>query len=452
MARVGRNAGCRNRRAANQGRWVADYRPWAFTTTTMRTVFQQSVSALRSARIRPLGAGLLGLLLTATACGAKKPAGAAAGPGGPGGGPPPIQDYAVLTLVPRPAVVHTDYPTVLQGRADVEILPKVESFVDEILVDEGARVHRGQLLFRLNSDEADQAVRSAQAAILIAQADVNAAAKDVEKTWPLVEQQILSQYQLDAYRFTLQARQGTLAQARANLVSAQKTQSYARITSPSDGIIGTLPYKLGSLVNSAMTVPLTTVASIGSVRAYFSINEKRALAYNEQEVGLTLAQRLRRIPNVQLILSDGTVYAPAGRIAAASGLVNTPTGSVTVRATFPNASGILRSGSTGQVRVPQPLPQALLVPQAATYELQGKRFVYVLGDSNKVRNVEITVLPLSSGDNYVVSGGLKAGDRLVLGGVGALKDGQLIKARAVRPADTALTAPPAPRPALARLP
>jgi len=416
----------------------------------MKTIFGKPVFGTCLVRSQLLAAVLLALLLTATACGSKnRSAGGPGpgGPGGPGGGPPPIKDYPVLTLALRPAVLNSDYPTVLQGRADVEIRPKMDSFVDQILVDEGARVRQGQLLFRLNSDEADQAVRSAQAAILIAQANVNAAGKDVEKTRPLVEQKILSQYQLDSYRYTLQARQGTLAQARADLSSAQKTQSYARLLSPADGIIGTLPYKLGSLVNSAMTVPLTTVASIGSVRAYFSINEKQSLAFNQEAKGLTLAERLRRIPDVQLLLSDGTVYAEAGRIEVASGLVNTQTGSVTVRATFPNASGVLRNGATGQVRVPQLLPQALLVPQAATYELQGKRFVYVVGDSSKVRNTEITVLPLSAGANYVVSRGLKAGDRLVLSGVSALKDGQVIKPRAVTAADTAVADAYSPAPA-----
>lgn len=260
----------------------------------------------------------------------------------------------------------------------------------------------------------------------------------------VLEQKILSAYQLRAYEFTLQSQQGALAQARAALLNTQKTQSYARILSPADGIIGTLPYKLGSLVNGAMAVPLTTVASIGSVRAYFSINEKQALAYYQGAHGATPAERLRRMPDVQLVLSDGTVYAPAGRIEAASGLVNTQTGSVTIRATFPNASGVLRSGATGQVRVPQLLSQALLVPQAATYELQGKRFVYVVGDSSKVRNTEITVLPLPAGTSYVVSRGLKAGDRLVLSGVSALQDGQIIKPRAVTAADTAAGAGPAP--------
>ncbi|WP_375419083.1 efflux RND transporter periplasmic adaptor subunit [uncultured Hymenobacter sp.] len=410
-----------------------------------------------AARHALLVAGLLGGLLAAPACGARKGAGAAggpgapgAGPGGPPGGPPPIKDYPVLTLVPRAAVLHSDYPTILQGRADVEILPKVSSFIDQILVDEGDRVRRGQLLFRLNSDEADQAVRSAQSAILIAQADVNAAGKDVQKTVPLVESKILSRYQLDAYRYTLQARQGTLAQTRADLLSAQKTQSYARITSPSNGVIGTLPYKLGSLVSSTITPPLTTVASIGSVRAYFSINEKQALAFNERADGRPLQAQLRQLPSVRLVLSDGTLYPRAGRIEAASGLVSTQTGSVSVRATFPNPDGVLRSGATGQVRVPQRLANALLVPQAATYELQGKRFVYVVGPGGKVRNTAIAVLPLTDGVNYVVTQGLKAGDQLVTQGVSALKDGQTIRPRPATAADTAAGAGPAPFPVAGR--
>ena len=278
-----------------------------------------------------LAACLLSLLVGASSCSSKQET---AGSGPAGAQPPQVKDYPVLTLVPQTAVLSTDYPTVLEGQANVEIRPKVEGFIDQIMVDEGASVRKGQLLFRLNSDEADQQVSSAQAAILSAQADVNAARMDVKKTQPLVEQEILSQYQLDAYRFTLQSRQAALAQAQATLLNARKTQSYSRITSPVDGVIGTLPYKLGSLVNSAATEPLTTVSSIGTVRAYFSINEKEALAFSQATPGTTIKERLRKLPDVQLVLSDGSVYRQLGRVEAASGLVNTQTGSVTVRASF----------------------------------------------------------------------------------------------------------------------
>lgn len=380
-------------------------------------------------------AALLGLLM-ASGCSSKPDTAAQAG--NPAAAAP--KDYPVLTLQHQTAELHSDYPTVLQGQANVEIRPKVDGFIDQVLVDEGARVRKGQLLFRLNSDEADQQVRSAQAAVLSAQADVTTAQLDVTKTEPLVAQKILSRYNLQAYQATLQAKRAALAQARAALLGYQKTQSYARITSPVDGVIGTLPYKLGSLVNSAQTEALTTVSSIGSVRAYFSINEKDALAFSQNSSGNNLKERLKALPSVQLVLSDGAVYAQPGRVEAASGLINTQTGSATVRATFPNPGGVLRSGATGRVRLPQQVPNALLVPQAATYELQGKRFVYVVGDSSKVVNTEIQVLPLTDGLHYVVSSGLKAGDRIVLEGVSALQEGQTIKPR---PA-TAPAAAPAP--------
>ena len=381
-----------------------------------------------------LAASLLCLLVAASACNSDAGQGAAGGgppgAGGPGG-PARVLDYEVLTIQPRTAELHTDYPTVLQGQADVEIRPKVEGFIDQVLVDEGAHVHKGQLLFRLNSDEADQQVRAAQSAVLSAQADVTTAQLDVAKTEPLVADKILSAYTLNAYRAALQAKKALVAQARATLTGAQKTQSYSRITSPVEGVIGTLPYKLGSLVSATSTQPLTTVSSNRSVRAYFSINEKAALALGEADKGLSAAQRLAKVPAVRLVLANGQLYPTAGRVEAASGLVNSSTGSVQVRADFPNPDGLLHSGATGRVRVPQTVPNALLVPQAATYELQGKRFVYVVGAGNKVVNTAIEVLPLTDGLNYVVSSGLKAGDHIVTEGVNNLQDGQAIKPRPV---------------------
>ncbi len=374
-------------------------------------------------------APLLSLLVAVSACGSKKETAA----GASAQQAPPVQDYSVLTLRPQTAQLHADYPTVLQGQANVEIRPKVEGFIDEVLVDEGARVRKGQLLFRLNSDEADQQVHSAQAAVLSAQADVTSAQLDVQKTAPLVEQKILSRYTLQAYQATLQAKRAALAQSQAALAGYQKTQSYTHLTSPVEGVIGTLPYKLGSLVSSTRADPLTTVSSIGTVRAYFSINEKDALAFGAQGQAASLAARLKTLPNVQLVLANGQVYDRPGRIKAASGLISTTTGSVSVRADFPNPNGLLRSGSTGLVRLPQNLASALLVPQSATYELQGKHFVYVVGAGGKVVNTEIQVLPLTDGVNYVVSQGLKAGDQLVTEGVSTLADGQLIKPRAATP-------------------
>jgi membrane fusion protein (multidrug efflux system) len=381
----------------------------------------------------PWAVGLLCWILVASACGGKKDAAADA----VGVAPEAPQEYPVLRLAPATAHLHSDYPTVLQGQSNVEIRPKADGFIDQVLVDEGARVHKGQLLFRLNSDEADQQVNTAQSAILSAQADVTSAQLDVDKTQPLVEEQILSQFQLKAFQATLQARRAALAQARSALLNACKTQSYTRVTSPVDGVIGTLPYKQGSLVNSSQTEPLTTVSSIGQVRAYFSINEKDALRFGQDTKNVSLQQALRQLPLVQLVLATGQVYDQPGRLEAASGLIDTQTGSASVRATFPNPKGVLRSGATGRVRIPQEVPQALLVPQAATSELQGKRLVFVVGPDNKVKSTEITVLPLTDGQNFVVEQGLKAGDRIVLDGVGSLQDGQTIKPTSTKASATA---------------
>jgi membrane fusion protein (multidrug efflux system) len=253
----------------------------------------------------------------------------------------------------------------------------------------------------------------------------------VNKVRPLVEKDIISRYELESAQYNVQSRQAALAQARATLANARTNIGYTSITSPVNGVVGTIPYKIGSLVNSNTTQPLTTVSNIGNIYAYFSINEKQALAFSKNTRGATVQARLATIPPVSLILSNGTEFPEKGRIETASGLINTETGSVSVRATFPNPGNVIRSGSSGIVRIPRTMDSALLVPQKATYELQGKRFTYVLESTGTVRSAEITVLENNNGQFYVVQEGLHPGDKIVLEGVATLKDGIKIRPREV---------------------
>lgn len=366
-------------------------------------------------------AGLLFILMLAAACG-----------GGKDKKPQAPVDYKVLTVRPRTAKLNIDLPATIQGQQVVEIRPKVDGYVKEILVNEGATVKKGQLLFTINNPQYEQAVRTAEASEQSAQADVDAAAMQVEKVRPLVEKDIVSKYELQSAQYTLQAKQAALAQARAALANARTNLDYTIIRSPQDGVIGTIPYKIGALISSTSTDPLTTLSDIGNVYAYYAIDEKRLLRISATLPGNTLQEKLDHVPPAQLLLADGSVYPLTGRLQTASGLVSTTTGTISLKAEFPNPQGIIRSGSTGTVRIPRTLDSALVIPQAATYELQDKLFTYVVGDSSKVYTVAITADATNDGNFYVVRSGLKPGDRVVVEGLVSLKNGQFVKPHEVR--------------------
>ena len=341
--------------------------------------------------------------------------------------PAPVQAYPVVTVNPISTSLETDYPATLEGIQNVDIRPKVDGFIERIYVDEGAAVKKGQLLFTINAPQYEQLVRTANAAISSAEADVNAAQLQVNKTKPLVEKDIISKYDLEAAQLTLQSRRAALAQARAELVNAKVNLGYTRITSPVDGVIGSIPFKTGSLVSGTSAQPLTTVSNISKVYAYFSMNEKQLLDFSRNYEGKNLQAQVKNMPPVSLVLSDGTAYAENGKIESINGLINTNTGSVRLRATFSNPSLLLRSGASASVRIPQHLENAILIPQKSTIDLQGKKFVYVVDAKGVVKNTEVEIMELAKDNFFVVTKGLKAGDKIVLEGFQSLKDGMEIK-------------------------
>lgn len=362
----------------------------------------------------------IGMLLAS--CGSnddakKAAAAAAAGP----------QPYPVFTVNAQTTELNSDYPATIEGIQNIDIRPKVDGFIQKILVDEGTVVKKGQLLFTIMAPQYEQEVRTARAAISSAEADVNAAQLQVNKTRPLVEKDIISKYDLDAAQLTLQSRKAALSQAKAALANAQVNLGYTSITSPVDGVVGSIPFRNGSLVSSSSTEPLTTVSNTSRVYAYFSLNEKQLLDFSKTYKGNTLAQQMKNIPAVSLVLADGTVYAQNGKIESINGQINTATGSASLRATFPNPISLLKSGGSASVRIPQHIENAILIPQKSTIDLQGKKFVYVLGDSAKIISTEIQIMDLAKDKFYVVTKGLKAGDKVVLEGFQSLKDGAKIK-------------------------
>ncbi len=369
--------------------------------------------------------GMVLLALAIVSCGQKKQGGA------PGGAPGQVKEYPVIAVTQQSTTLFKDYATKLEGQQTVEIRSKIAGYIDKIMVDEGAFVRKGQVLFRLNANDLQASVRSSEASVKVAEADVNSAAINLEKTKPLVEKNIISKFELESVESTLKAKEAQLAQAKANLENAKANLQYTVITSPAEGTISTFPYRVGSLVSSTSTEPLTTVSNTEKMYAYFSFNEKEFLTLTKGLEGKNLQEKFTKLPEVSLILADNSVYEKPGRIETASGQVDQQTGAINVRATFPNPEGVLRSGGSGMVRIPQFIDSAILIPQKTTYELQGKYFVYLVGADNKVHNTEIQVLVGNLKDTYVVANGLKVGDKIVLQGIAALRNDVEIKPKLV---------------------
>lgn len=339
--------------------------------------------------------------------------------------PQASNEYAVREIKTTECNLSTSYPATIKGIQDIEIRPKVSGFITKVHVDEGDFVRRGQVLFSIDRVQYEAAVKSAEAAVRVARTAVSTQKLTVKNKKMLHEKKIISDYDMEMAENQLASAEAQLASARAQLIDARNNLSFCSVTSPSDGVVGTIPYRVGSLVSSSTAEALTTVSNISKMYVYFSMTEKQLLEYTKGTDGVKGA--LAAIPAVNLQLADGSTYDQTGKVTNVSGVIDITTGSVSMRATFDNPQKILRSGGSGSVVIPIHRDNAILVPQKATYEIQDKHFVYVVGKDNKVKNTEITVLPQNDGTNYVVTGGLKAGERIVVEGINTLSDGMAIK-------------------------
>ncbi len=345
----------------------------------------------------------------------------------------PVQEYAVMQVQPSNIELNTSYPANIRGRQDVEIRPQVSGFIVELYVDEGATVRKGQPLFKIDPVQYEAAVKVAEANVEVARANVASYRLTLQNKQELALYDIIGESEMELAQNDLEAQIANLAQAQAQLVNAQQNLDYTVVRSPSDGVIGTIPYRIGSLVSSSITTPLTTVSDITQMHVYFSMNEKELLALTRE--GGTIREILHRLPQVQLQLADGSMYPAKGRIETLSGVIDQNTGSVSMRATFANSRNILRSGGTGNILIPHQERGVIVVPQKATTDLQDKKFVYLVTDSSTVKQTEIQILPMDDGKNYVVTSGLKSGDTIVTEGVGStLRNGMPIKPKETTPA------------------
>ena len=334
-------------------------------------------------------------------------------------------EYPVVTIGSQNAETQTTYPASIKGIQDVEIRPKVSGFITKLYVQEGQAVKAGQLLFVIDNTTYQAAVHQAQAALNSAKAQLNTSKLTFENSKKLFEKNVIGSYELQTAQNTFENAKAAVAQTQAALASARETLGFCYVKSPANGVIGSLPYKVGALVSASSPDALTTVSDIATVEVYFSVNEKDILNMTKNAGGIHAA--ISDYPAVKLQLADGTMYNQLGKVVKVSGVINQATGAVSMIARFPNPDRLLKSGASGTVIVPKNSSNAIVIPQSVTTEVQNKVFVYIVDNKNKVKYTEITVDPQNDGKNYIVTGGLHIGDRIVTKGLTSLTDTMTIK-------------------------
>lgn len=344
--------------------------------------------------------------------------------------PPPSLPVAVVQTAS--VTTYQEYPASIEGAVNVEIRPQVSGSLDKVFVDEGALVHAGQSLFKINDLPYRAQLNNALASQHAAQGALANAQLEIDKLTPLVQNKVVSDYQLKTAKAAYQIAKANIEQAKANVSTAQINLGYTTIKAPVNGYIGRLEKKQGSLVSPQDVEALTQLSDVHNVHVYFSLGEKDFVSFKEQYAGLTLKDKLNNLPAVALLLADNSEYGLKGKIDMIDGQFDKNTGAITVRASFPNAQGLLRSGNTGKIRLSLAHNNAVIVPQSATIEMQDKVFVFAVADSNKVKKLPISIAG-KSGTDYIVKDGVKAGDQIVLSGIDHLQEGTKITPQ--KPAD-----------------
>lgn len=330
------------------------------------------------------------------------------------GGTPKV---GVMTVDFGSVDLSQSYPATIKGKTDIDVRPQVSGFITQVAVDEGQHVIKGQTLFVIDQVQFQAAVDQAQAQVNAARTAVESARMTADQKQKLFDKNIISEYENQLAKNDLATAKASLATAEAALTNARKNLAYTVVTAPSNGVVGSIPFREGSLASPSMAQPLTTISDNSEVYAYFSMTEKELLEKTNNGAS-SVDAAIKAMPAVQLRLADGSIFPEEGRVSTVSGVIGNGTGAATVRALFKNYNGMLRSGSTGQVLVPMRQDSVIVIPQKATYELQGRRFVYVVGDSNRIEVRPIGVSPISDGQTFVVTSGLDKGEIIAVQGVG----------------------------------
>ena len=339
---------------------------------------------------------------------------------------PPPPSLPVVTIVKGTDTTYHEYPASVEGTVNVEVRPQLSGSLDKVFVDEGALVSAGQPIFKINDQPYRAALNNALAGLHAAEGALANAQLEIDKLTPLVQNKVVSDYQLKTAKAAYDVAKANIELAKANVSTAQINLGYTLIKAPVSGYIGRLLKKQGSLVAPTDADALTLLSDVHNVHVYFSLGEKDFVSFKEQYPGETLKDKLQQLPAVDLLLADNSQYTVKGKIDMIDGQFDKNTGAITLRASFPNAQGLLRSGNTGKIRLSLQHKDALIVPQSATVEMQDKVFVFAVADSNKVKKQAISIVG-KSGTNYLVSEGVKAGDQVVLSGFDHLQEGTVIQ-------------------------
>ncbi|HWB94409.1 MAG TPA: efflux RND transporter periplasmic adaptor subunit [Puia sp.] len=338
---------------------------------------------------------------------------------------PPPQTLPVLPISSEAATTYQEFSASIEGKTNVEIRPQVSGYLDKIYVEEGAYVGAGQPLFKINDRPYSAQVHNTTANVEAAKANEEKAAIEVHRLQPLVQNHVVSDVQLKSAQAAYDAAKAAVAEAEAEVSNADINLGYTLIKAPVSGYIGRIPFKVGALVGKGEAQPLTVVSDIKEVYAYFGMSESDFLKFTNEVPGKTISEKIKGLPPVELELADKSIYGSKGKIELMEGQFDRNIGAITFRAEFPNPGGLLRSGITGKVRIPQSNKGLLPVPQTSTYEIQDKIFVYVVGDSNKVVGKQLHIVDKTT-DYYLVDKGVQAGDKIVFAGMDRLTDGTMI--------------------------
>ncbi|GHE47517.1 efflux RND transporter periplasmic adaptor subunit [Sphingobacterium griseoflavum] len=329
------------------------------------------------------------------------------------------------------AVTVKDYLGTIEGKVNVEVRPQVEGILQEIYVDEGAFVQKGQKLFKIDASAYQEVLNNMVATQNVAKAKLENAKLEVERLRPLVDNDVISEVRLQTARSEYDVAMASLDQATAAVRSAQINKEFTILTAPVSGYIGRIPKRVGNLVGKGDSEPLTVLSDVQEVFVYFSMNESDFLyftklkAKQDSAAGIKLRNNQLSFPEATLILADGEEYVKKGRVDAVNGQVDRTTGAISLRASFVNTENILRSGSTGTLKISEVKRGVIQIPQIATSELQDRTFVYVLNKNNKAERRSITIKGKSK-DNYIVESGLNRGDRVLLAGLDKITDGSSV--------------------------
>lgn len=331
--------------------------------------------------------------------------------------------YKTMTLGLSDKGLEENHTAVIRGKQNVEIRPQISGTITEILINEGASIRKGQSLFVIDQIPYQADLKSAIANMKNAEAKLATAKLTAESNEALYKENVISDFELQTAKNALLEAEAVLAQAEAQKSNAENDLSYTVIKSPVDGVASMIPYRVGALVNPSIAQPLVTVSDDNDVYAYFSMTENQML--NLTQLYGSLDNVLQNMPEAGLQLSNGTMYPHTGKVDAISGTIDPNTGAISVRTVFANPEKLLRNGSAGQVVLSATVKDCIVIPQAATYELQNKVFAWKVVDG-KAQSVAIEVQSVNDGKEYIVKSGLQAGDVIIAEGAGLVREGAVV--------------------------